>query len=71
MTSHFNQTVACPSCHHTDHAISKDLHDYKLFYGRVRRPAFYCTHCECTRPLPLLPWLRMKWGRRDWREFTR
>ena len=30
MTSHFNQTVACPSCHHTDHAISKDLHTYEF-----------------------------------------
>ena len=64
MTSNFNQTVACPKCHHTDHAISEELHTFRLFYGQVRRPAFYCTHCDCTRPLPLPAWLMMNWRAR-------
>ena len=70
MTSHFNETHPCPGCHHTGHAISKDLHTYKLFYGRVRRPALYCKQCDCTQPLALPVWLWMKWGRRDWQDYA-
>jgi hypothetical protein len=68
MLSRFNQTVACPRCHHTDHALSKELHTYKFFYGRVQRPALFCTHCPCTTPVALPAWLWMKWSRRDWRD---
>ena len=64
MTSSLNQKVACPSCHHTDHAISENLESYKLWYGRVRRPAFYCTHCPCTQPMPLPSFLVWKWKHR-------
>jgi hypothetical protein len=35
MTRNFNQTVACPKCHHADHAISEELHTFRLFYGQV------------------------------------
>jgi len=71
MFDHFNETVACPSCQHTDHAISKDLHTFKRFYGRVRRPALYCTHCPCMRPIILPVWLWMKWGPRGWQEYAK
>jgi hypothetical protein len=70
--SNFNQTHACPTCLHTDHEISEDLHSYTLFYGRVRRPALYCTHCPCTQPVPLVVWLAWKWGpRKSWRDLPK
>jgi hypothetical protein len=67
--SNYNQTHECPKCHHTNHEITEDLHSFTLFYGEVRRPAFYCTYCPCRQPLALLPWLFWKWTRpKSWRD---
>lgn len=60
--SNYSQTHPCPTCHHTDHEISKDLQSFTLFYGEVHRPALYCTQCPCTQPLVLPAWLAWKWG---------